>query len=238
VTAAAMLVLLLGSSCSGGGEGGGQPPERSPRSRTRAAEPTAPSSPAPDSPFTCTRVLGFSQTAQWYRWGFESQVDDDSWELFAYNGAGVSTWANPDSRMWTSARLYSPCAERSADPDRVVLTISDAEYRPNASAWAEVIEQAIATIRQKYPDAAEIVLQPVVGGPDGDRCMHDGITVRATFNQPFIEQAIQMVAGGAVRTGAVPQVRTCDDYRDDVGHLVPDAKGPIGAEIGAFYRGV
>ncbi len=198
-----------------------------------------PTSPAPASPFACTLVLGFSQTSQWYKEGFESQVDDASWELFFHDGAGVSTWANPDSGMWTRAELYSPCAERSADPDRVLLTVSDAVYQDDASAWQDVIVQAIATIRLKYPDAGSIILQPVVGGPDGERCDHNGETVRATFNQPYIEQAIQKVAHDDpdVEAGLVPQVRTCDDYQDSIGHLQPEAKGPIAAEIGAYYRG-
>jgi hypothetical protein len=182
-------------------------------------------------------VIGFSQTAQWFRFGFETQVDDASWELFAHNGAGISTWADPDSTMWTRADLYSPCAERSDDPDRLMLTISDADYLPDASAWEERIDAAISTIRQKFPGAGEIILQPVVGGPDGEECSDDGVTVRATFNQPYIEAAIREVAGGDVVVGAVPQVRSCGDYRDSIGHLIPEAKEPIGIEIGAYYRG-
>jgi hypothetical protein len=183
-------------------------------------------------------VLGFSQTAQWYRYGFESEVDDASWELFAHNGAVVSTWANPESSMWRRAMLYSPCAERSADPDRVLLTVSDDEYLSDAAAWADRIRAAISTIRLKYPNARTIILQPVVGGPNGAHCDVGGTTVRATFNQPFIEQAIHMVASGDVEVGAVPHVRSCADYRDDTGHLQSEAKAPIGTQIGEFYRGV
>ncbi len=230
---------MLLSAC-GGAEDARRRPDRSPRSHvgeSPSSVPASPVSPAPASPYACTVVLGFSQTAQWYRYGFEGEVDDASWELFAHNGAGVSTWANPDSSMWRRAMLYSPCAERSADPDRVLLTISDDEYLSNPSAWAERIRQAISTIRLKYPSAQAIILQPVVGGPDGEHCDFQGTTVRATFNQPFIERAIQIVASGDVQAGAVPQVRSCADYRDDTGHLEPEAKAPIGTQIGAFYRG-
>jgi hypothetical protein len=237
---AATLVLAMALSACGGTEPVRRRPDRSPRSHVRPSPTIAPVSPAPPSPFACTVVIGFSQTSQWYKEGFESQVEDASWQLFFHDGAGISTWANPDSGMWTRAELYSPCAERSADPDRVLLTVSEAEYLDDASAWQAFIEQAVQTIRAKYPGATSIILQPVVGGPDGARCDHNGVTVRATFNQPYIEQAIQAVAHDDphVEAGFVPQVRTCDDYRDDIGHLEPEAKAPIAAEIGAYYRGV
>jgi hypothetical protein len=237
---AATLALAMALSACGGTEPPRRRPDRSPRSHVRPSPTVTPVSPAPPSPFACTLVLGFSQTAQWYKEGFESQVEDASWELFFHDGAGISSWANPDSGMWTRAELYSPCAERSADPDRVLLTISEAEYLDDASAWRGMVEQAIQTVRVKYPDAERIILQPVVGGPGGERCDHNGETVRATFNQPYIEQAIGAIVGDDPGTeqGIVPQVRTCDDYRDSIGHLEPEAKGPVAAEIGAFYRGV
>jgi hypothetical protein len=236
---AATLVLAMALSACGGSEPVRRRAERSPRSHVRPSPTSSPVSPAPPSPFACTVVIGFSQTAQWYKEGFESQVEDASWELFFHDGAGISTWANPESGMWTRAELYSPCAERSADPDRVLLTISEAEYLDDASTWQAMIEQAVQTIRLKYPEATSIILQPVVGGPDGARCDHNGETVRATFNQPYIEQAIEAVARDDPGTerGIVPQVQACDDYRDSIGHLEPEAKGPVAAEIGAFYRG-
>jgi hypothetical protein len=181
-------------------------------------------------------VIGFSQTAQWYRFGFEALIDDPSWELFSHNGAGVSTWADPESRMWTSARLYSPCAARADDPDRVMLTISDDEYLPVVAAWAERIAAAVSTIREKFPGAGEIILQPVVGGPGGEACTRGGVTVRATFNQPYIGAAIATVAGGDVVVGAEPYVSTCDAYRDTIGHLTSEGKAEIATELGSYYR--
>lgn len=233
-----LLFVLLATACAGETDERGRRGERSHSPRPGNGSPASPpASPAPDAPFICTMVIGFSQTGQWFRFGFETQVDDASWELFMHNGAGVSSWADPESRMWTSADLYSPCAARADDPDRVLLTISDGEYLSDASAWAERIDAAVSTIRQKFPGVEEIILQPVVGGPDGGRCSEDGVTVRATFNQPYIAAGIQQVAGGDVVAGAIPEVRSCDDYRDGIGHFKPDAKAPIGIEIGTFYRG-
>ncbi len=35
--------------------------------------------------------------------------------------------------------------------------------------------------------------------------------------------------------GFSPEVRSCADYSDDIGHLVPAARGPIGLAIGQYY---
>jgi hypothetical protein len=50
-----------------------------------------------------------------------------------------------------------------------------------------------------------------------------------------IDQAIAQVTGGDIVAGASPEVFSCSDYADSKGHLVADARGPIGAAIGAFY---
>jgi hypothetical protein len=181
-------------------------------------------------------VLGFSQTRQWYWYGgFEQYVDEARWELFSHNGAGVTKWADPTSRMWIQSEVDSPCAAGSGQPDRVLLTISDDAYVDDVSTWTANISAAVETIREKYPTVDQIILQPVVGGPEGGPCERHGLTIRATFNQPFVLQAIEEVAGGNVVAGATPEVRTCEDYQDSTGHLEPDAWGPIAETLGRFY---
>lgn len=191
--------------------------------------------------FACTRVLGFSQTRQWYAardgGGFEAVLDGDRWELFYHLGAGITLWADPNSRMWTQSDLWSPCSLRSGDPDRVLLTISTDTYLPDVAAWVSYISRAVSTIRSKYPNVREIILQPVVGGPDGGRCELDGATVRATFNHPYIAMAIEKMVDRGVVAGASPEVRSCADYQDSAGHLSPEARAAIGAAIGEHYAG-
>jgi hypothetical protein len=54
-----------------------------------------------------------------------------------------------------------------------------------------------------------------------------------------IDQAIaQIVAAnpnGPIRAGYSPEVRTCADYGDALGHLVDSANGPVAASIANFY---
>jgi hypothetical protein len=136
--------------------------------------------------------------------------------------------------------MVSPCAASSAAPDRVLLHISGASGE-DVGAWAKDISAAIATIRQKTPTARQIILQPVIGGPNGQPCaLPRGGFVRSSVQHPYIAQAIERVVSSAgagdVVAGMKPQVRSCDDYMPDIGHLTPAAKGPIGKLIGAFYK--
>ncbi len=109
------------------------------------------------------------------------------------------------------------------------------------------IQAEIATIRAKYSNVREIILQPVVGGPNDGvyEFGNPSVPVHASVIHPTIEQAIAQVVGGDVVAGMSPEVRTCADYADDTGHLCfPDfdscgtlnARGPIGTLIGDFYR--
>ncbi len=199
-------------------------------SETSSATPAA-------GPFACTLVIGFSQTEQWYLEApdFEAAVGTDRWELLWNAGAAVELWSNPEYAGW-SEPILSPCLERSQDPDRVVFTIGSRDLPLDPPAYAVAIRSAIATTREMFPDLRQIVLQPLVGGPDDGQCIaHSGRVVEASASHPVVDRAIALVIGGNVVPGDSPEVRTCDDYQDSVGHLDRQAEGPIGAEIGAYY---
>jgi hypothetical protein len=167
---------------------------------------------------------------------FEPLVGDAAWQLRAAAGAGVG-WQDPRFAGWTTAP-YSPCVERSASPDRVLLTISTPAGVPSVDWWMAAIRAEIATIRAKYPGAREIVLQPVVGGPNDGVCYAGGdpsMPVHASVIHPTIDRAIARVVGGDVVAGMSPEVQTCADYMDTTGHLAESARPAIGAAIGRFY---
>ncbi|MGQ0668971.1 MAG: hypothetical protein ACT4PO_04755, partial [Actinomycetota bacterium] len=82
----------------------------------------------------------------------------------------------------------------------------------------------------------EIILQPLVGGPGDAPCLtRNGSIVEASASHPVIDKAIAMVVGPGVVAGVSPEVRTCEDFQDSVGHLERRAAGPIGADIGRHY---
>lgn len=98
--------------------------------------------------FTCTQVIGFSQTNDWFSRGFESFVDDDAWQELWRIGAAIDLWADPNYVGW-SEPIVSPCATNSGSPDRVLLTISG-NLNDDASWWAGNISVVISNIQIKY----------------------------------------------------------------------------------------
>jgi hypothetical protein len=185
-------------------------------------------------------VIGFSQTQQWYFGGagsdqFLTQMPPGGTQLRYQGGASIDLWADPT--FWPA--LSNSCTTGSASPDRVVLNIS-AGYSSDVTWWHDQIRLAVTNVRNHYPGVRTIYLQPVVGGPGHARCpapIPQG-SVRASFNEPYIGQAIDRLQTEGVGVwGANPLVRTCADYADyDPGHLTDDAKAYISTIVGAFYR--
>jgi hypothetical protein len=197
-------------------------------------------SPITPSTFTCTEVIGFSQTNQWYSGGesrvyspFEDLVDDSAWQLRWFEGAEARIIANPDWDGWA----ISPVSACSTGPvDRVILTVTGSRGT-DVSGWGLDIRDAIARVRIEVPTASVIVLQPVVGGPEGESCINGGEQVRADLQHPYIWEAILQVASESsdVSSGMKPRVDSCADFRDARGHLTEDAIPRVGAKVGDYY---
>jgi hypothetical protein len=205
----------------------------------------------PTGAFTCTEILGFSQSLMWHETTeFQQQIDDATWQMRFRSGGDVDLWADPNADAWSApvraeclgsgnVVLCTPCAQGSDAPDRVLFTITLQTHESDVQVWTQKIRAAIATIRLKHPQVRQIVLQPVVGGPHHTVCPvpTQQLGVRASYNHPYIDQAIAVVVNDSpdLVAGFSPEVRTCADYSDDVGHLVPAARGPIGLTIGQYY---
>jgi acetyl esterase/lipase len=195
----------------------------------------APPPPAPA--WRCTQVIGYSQVQEWYVTDgvFESQVDDGEWQLLWNGGGGVHEWQDPSYVGWTN-RVTSPCRRDSEAPDRVLLSVSG-PYGDDVQAWTTAIRETIKTVRDQLPSVRQIVLQAVVGGPDHEICRFEGRRVRASWQHPYIDEAIAGSASVAadVVAGFSPEVRSCSDYRDATGHLTPAGAAAAGLAIGAYY---
>ena len=185
--------------------------------------------------FSCTEFIGYSQTRQWYLAGFGPSVGwSGAWQLRARDSAAVEFWADPGFAGWDPSNRLSHCGQNTEKPDRIVLDVTN-DYQADVNWWIDEINSAVDTIHTKFPSVKQIVRQPVVGGPGGGQCRFGGTVVRASYNHPYVDQAIAQVAGGDVVIGADPTVRTCADYADDIGHLTPDAQVAIGNSIVNFY---
>jgi hypothetical protein len=205
---------------------------------TPAGEGTAGSIP------TCTRVVGYSQTRQWFQASFETVVPDDRFELFWAGGAAIRSWARPAA--WESGTLESPC--ETGTPTRLVIDVGVGEENlGDVEAYASFIRDAVAIARASFP-GAEIGLQPIVGGPRYAPCT---IVVRGTIEQvnasivaPAVAEAIDEVVAEdpTIFRGPNPRLGSCDMYRDALGHLTTSTRGGptpgdvyAGEVIGAFY---
>jgi hypothetical protein len=195
---------------------------------------------AQQASFTCTEIVGFSQTMQWYFAGFpQATGNPGGWQLRWQGAASIDAWADPNYSGWQPAYQVNSCSS-GGNPDRVLLNISG-DYNSDVNWWVQQISAAITNIRNKYPSQRQIILQPVVGGPNNGQCASGDASNpinRASYNHPYIDQAIARLVAGGVVAGASPEVRTCADYADWVGHLTDSAKGPIAVTIGQWYASV
>jgi hypothetical protein len=204
-------------------------------SPTGSPTPTTSPSP-PGASFTCTEVVGFSQTAQWALEvpDFQDAVGDAAWQVRWAPGGAIYFWADPQYEGW-DGDAQSPCADGADAPDRLVLTITSQEYEDDVADFVGWIEDAVDAARARYPSLEQVVLQAVVGGPGNGSCSQGGTEVRAAHNHPLVDAAIAQVVGSGVVTGPSPEVRTCDDYDDTTGHLVDAARAPIARAIADAY---
>ena len=187
------------------------------------------------APPVCTQVIGFSQSSEWYETAgvFESGVVNARWQLLWNIGGGVNRWQDPDYVGWSNV-LVSPCTQGSAAPDRVLLTISG-PFGADEQAWADAIQATLDQIAIKLPSAQEVLLQPVIGGPQEQDCFFQGNLVRASWQHRHIDNAIATLVGGSAAAGASPEVQSCDEYEDQPGHLTHAGAVAAGAELGAYY---
>lgn len=173
----------------------------------------------------CTEVLGFSQTGQWY---VHLTLP---WQGKTRSGADVVLWADPNDSVWNTAVENRVCDQNQVE--RVVFNISSGEEN---IVWEDEINSVIVNIRDKYPAVQQIVLQPVVGGPNGGPCFAGGgAQVRATVNFPTINAAIANVAGGDVLVGLAPTLADCSQYSDQQGHITVPGGQFVADQVEDFY---
>ncbi|WP_138429585.1 hypothetical protein [Fodinibius saliphilus] len=215
--------------------------------------------------YSCTQVIGFSQVGQtgskdqpgpgygWYIAGgvFESAVDDNRWQLLWKSGGSVDQWANPEYDGWDQ-RIVSPCKNNDDSPDRVLFSISGL-YGKDIKGWSTAIEKAVNTIQHKLPTAEIIILQPVVGGPNGDTCpctrncnfenspfKKTFKEVRASWQHSYIGKAIEQIIASPMKEitvkGYFPQVGSCSHYIDGLGHLTKEGGKYVGEKLGNDYK--
>lgn len=241
-----VLALLLGIVWAPAASGAQQDPPAIPEAlqRTYGAFATA-----VVGGFACTQVLGFSQSMQWYAGrSFTAHVDENSrpdlsalspdaflpgWQGRFLMGAAVERWTDPDFPGWSGAnRLVheTPAHCERDEAGRVVFNVSGADRSPQA--WTAAVDSVAALIPVKFPAVREIVMQPVVGAPEGE-CTD----VRAARNHPVIVEGIRRAADrGRITAGPSPRVAGCDQFSDALGHLTVEGAEQVRRTLREHYR--
>ena len=187
--------------------------------------------------YTCTHVLGWNQTREWYTFSneFERGVMNGQWQLQWDPQASVDTWSDPTFRGY-EAPVVSRCFTSSSTPDRVILVING-DKGSNVDAWESSARLAVATVIQKFPSAQSVVLQPEVGGPDNGLCRDiQGTPITASVQHPAIDEAIARIARGRVEIGYSQEVGTCRHFRDLRGQLTTAGSSSVAASTARFYN--
>lgn len=172
-----------------------------------AAEPKSKSAKAGPE-FVCTEIIGVSVTGDWFDHGFENGIDGGRWQARWKQHAFVEQWADAASELWTM-KLDSPCAQRSDNPDRVIFTGVNWEYK-TADEWKTKLTAVVEVLRKKYAGLKRVELLTMLRGPESRTCGSD-MTVVA----PYIDEAVAAVAKqfpGLVTVGPKVEIDTCDVF--------------------------
>lgn len=188
--------------------------------------------------YKCTRLIGFSQTNQWWD-DFRNYIANPSaWELLWGGGASIDTWADPNAVEWTNT-VFNLVGQ---PPDRAVLNVSGV-YVSDVTYWRTQILAAIQNIKDKYSSVRMILLQSNVTGPNGTQCVApdgdpaavDG-QVRCTWTNRYIRSAIASVSRGNVREGGYYAVSSCAAFADYIGHLNSGYTLETGQGYASYYN--
>ncbi len=155
-----------------------------------------------------------SVTGDWFGAGFEKGIDESRWQVRWRSKAFVELWADPASDLW-ALPAQSPCTRRSDDPDRVIFTAVNWEYKTRAE-WEARLEAVVATIRAKRPGARRIALMTMLRAPGNQTC---GSVM--TVVQPYVDEAIAAVAArhpGLVVAAPKVFLKTCEPFLDGGPH--------------------
>ena len=203
----------------------------------------------PAGSFSCTQVLGFSQSMEWYAGlSVADYLDENArpdlsalerdaflptWQGRFFIGAVVDKWTDPGFTGWAGTHRWAhetPAHCERDEVDRVVFNVSGEARSPQA--WAAAVDSVAVLIRAKFPAVRRVVMQPVVGAPEGE-CTD----VRAARNHPVIVEGIRRAADrGGITAGPSPRVADCGQFSDALGHLTVEGAEHVRGALREHYR--
>jgi hypothetical protein len=159
----------------------------------------------------CTRVIGGSQTSNWYsNGGFEALVVNAEWERQSRGGQSIDTWAVDGTGWFTS--VLSACTPKVTLPTRLVIHVLPGHTDASVPTVSAQIAAAISAVATKVPSVTNIILIPPVHGVG---CDH----VTLSRVQPATIEAINQNLSPTVSAGPAVVVPDCAYFSDNAGHL-------------------
>jgi len=191
--------------------------------------------------FVCNQVTSLTLTREWYDAGFEQApgIAGDRWQLKARQSGYITEWSNPNSDFWNQ-QPQSPCANGSASPDHVVLTVLS--WRPPCCAtqaeWEAQVGKAVATLQSKYAGLKRIDLMTVVRGPHNQGCPAPPATDEYIAMPKEFDAALAGVAAkfpGLVFVGPKTEAPSCAAFVGGGPHLTKEGNAAVAKAIAAYF---
>jgi hypothetical protein len=192
----------------------------------------------PSPKFVCNEVVAMTLTREWYQAGFEDTpgIAADHWQLKARQSGYITEWSNPASDFWNQ-QVQSPCANGSASPDRVVITVLS--WTPpccqTQAQWEAEVTKAVTTLRAKYAGLKRIDLMTVVRGPGNKACPLPAAPGEYVAMPPELDGALAGVAAkfpNIVFVGPKVEAPSCEAFRGGGPHLTAAGNAAVARTIG------
>ena len=191
--------------------------------------------------FVCNQVTAMTLTREWYQAGFEQSpgIADDRWQLKARQSGYITEWSNPGSDFWNEPP-QSACANGSASPDHVVLTVLS--WTPpccsTQAEWETQVGKAVTTLQSKYSGLKRIDLMTVVRGPRNQGCPAPPATGEYIAMPQEFDAALAGVAArfhGLVFVGPKVEAPSCASFVGGGPHLTPEGNAEVAKAIAAYF---
>jgi hypothetical protein len=191
--------------------------------------------------FVCNQVTAFTITREWYLAGFEKSagIADDRWQLKARQSGYITEWSNPNSDFWNQ-QIESPCANGSASPDHVVLTVLS--WTPpcctTQAEWEAQISKAVANFQSKYAGLKRLDLMTVARGPGNQGCPAPPARGEYIAMPQELDNALAGVAAkfpGLVFVGPKIEAPSCAAFTGGGPHLTPEGNAAVAKAIAAYF---
>jgi hypothetical protein len=196
---------------------------------------------APLPQFVCHQVTAMTLTREWYEAGFEQSpgMVDGRWQLKARQSGYITEWSNPDSDFWNQP-VQSPCANGSASPDHVVLTILS--WRPacctTQAEWEAQVTRAVTTLQARYPGVKRIDLMTVIRSPGNRPCPAPPVPGEYVAMPQELDDGLAAVASrfpGLVFVAPRFEAPSCEAFQGGGPHLTATGNADVARAIAAHF---